>query len=144
MSSKRAQRHFRMARLCAVLLSLAWVLAPTRAAANPNSSHPPKQDEACLACHGTAGMKPDKGKDVSVNPAKHVSSAHAVLGCQDCHSDIKDFPHPAKIAGVQCATCHQDEANSFPTSVHAVLGETACVSCHGDAHELSRAEKLLP
>src|SRR3974390_1175179 len=143
MSSKQAERHCCMATSCAVLLSLAWVLAPTRAAANPNSSHP-KKDEACLACHGTAGMKSDKGKDIYVNPAKQASSAHAVLGCQDCHSDIKDFPHPAKIAGVQCATCHQDEANSLPTSVHAVLGETACASCHGGAHELTRAEKLLP
>src|SRR6516162_11192143 len=119
MSSKQAERHCYMARLCAVLLSLAWVLAPTRAAANPNSSHPPKQDEACLACHGTAGMKSDKGKDIYVNPAKLASSAHAVLGCQDCHTDIKDFPHPAKSVVVQCATCHQDEAKPFPTSVHA-------------------------
>ena len=144
MSSKRAQRHFRMARLCAVLLSLAWVLAPTRAAANPNSSHPPKQDEACLACHGTAGMKSDKGKDIYVNPAKLASSAHAVLGCQDCHSDIKDFPHPAKIVRVQCVTCHEEEAKSFPTSAHAFFGETACPSCHGGVHELTTAEKLLP
>src|SRR6516165_4491748 len=117
MSSKQAERHCYMATLCAVLLSLAWVLAPTRAAANPSRSHQ-KQDEVCLACHDTAGMKSNKGKDISVNPAKHACSAHAILGCRDCHTDIKDFPHPAKIAGVECATCHQDEAKSFPTSVH--------------------------
>jgi len=133
-----------MAMLCGVLLSPAWVLAPTRAAANPNRPRAPKQDEACLACHGTAGMKSDKGRDIYVNPARHALSAHAVLGCRDCHSDIKVFPHPAEIVRVQCATCHEDEAKSLSASAHSLLGQSACASCHGGVHELSIAAKLLP
>jgi len=144
MSSERAGRHCRMAMLCGVLLSPAWVLAPTRAAANPNRPRAPKQDEACLACHGTAGMKSDKGRDIYVNPARHALSAHAVLGCRDCHSDIKVFPHPAEIVRVQCATCHEDEAKSLSASAHSLLGQSACASCHGGVHELSIAAKLLP
>lgn len=79
-----------------------------------------------------------------MNPARHAASAHAVLACQDCHTDIKDFPHPAKIAKVKCATCHEDEAKSFTTSAHSLLGDTACASCHGSVHELTTAQKLMP
>ncbi len=96
MSSKRAARPDRRLLVCGLLIALAWVLAPTRATAKARNAQPPKQDEACLACHGTAGMKSDKGKDIYINPAKHALSAHAILGCQDCHSAIKDFPHPGQ------------------------------------------------
>ncbi len=113
MSSKRAERHGRDLILCGLLIALAWVLAPTRATAKARKHDPPKQDEACLACHGTAGMKSDKGKNIYVDPAKHAASAHAILGCHDCHTAIKDFPHPAQIAKVQCATCHADEVKAY-------------------------------
>src|SRR5208282_4117720 len=104
MSSTRAERHRWMRTVSGLLIALVWVLAPTHAAAKEKTAPPSKKDEACLACHGTAGMKSDKGKDIYVNPAKHAASAHAVLGCTDCHTSIKDFPHPAKIAKVECAT----------------------------------------
>src|ERR1017187_9078526 len=105
----------------------------------------PAVDQDCLACHGQAGMKSDAGKDISIDPARHAASAHGILGCKDCHTAIKEFPHPSKIAKVQCATCHADEAKSFPASAHSVLlAESACASCHGSVHELTTAEKLIP
>jgi cytochrome b subunit of formate dehydrogenase/DnaJ-class molecular chaperone len=104
----------------------------------------PAADQECLACHGQAGMKSDKGKDIYVNPAKHTASAHAILGCSDCHTAIKDFPHPAKIPKVQCAACHADEVKAYARSVHAILGETECARCHGSVHELTSAETLAP
>ena len=144
MSSERAQRQGGKKIFCALLIALAWVLAPTPATAKPRNARPLKQDEACLACHGTAGMKSDRGKDISIDLAKHAASAHGVLGCQDCHTSIKDFPHPAKITKVECTTCHADEAKSFPASAHSVLGESACAVCHGSVHELTTTEKLAP
>ncbi len=143
MSSERAQRQGRARIFFPLLIALAWVLAPTPGTAKPKS-HPLKQDEACLACHGTAGMKSDKGKDISINSVKHAASAHGVLGCQDCHTSIKDFPHPAKVAKVQCVTCHDQEVKSFAASAHAVLGESACANCHGSVHELTTTETLAP
>jgi formate dehydrogenase gamma subunit len=101
-------------------------------------------DQECLACHGEAGMKSNAGKSISIDPAKHAASAHGVLGCKDCHTDIKEFPHPTKVVKVQCSTCHADEAKAFPASVHAALGEAACASCHGSVHELTAADKLMP
>jgi formate dehydrogenase gamma subunit len=104
----------------------------------------PPGDEQCLACHSEAGMKSAAGKSISIDPAKHGASAHAILGCGDCHTAIKDFPHPAKVAKVQCAKCHADEAKAFSGSAHSILGESACASCHGSVHELTTAEKLIP
>lgn len=144
MSSERAPRHGRTKTFCGLLIALAWLLSPTFAAANAKDNSPQKQDEACLACHGTAGMKSAKGKDIYINAAKHASSVHGVLGCQDCHTAIKDFPHPAKVAKVDCATCHSDEAKAFPNSAHSFLGENACASCHGNVHEVTSADKLMP
>ena len=144
MSSTRAERHCWTGFASGLLIALVWVLAPTHAAAQKNTDPPNKKDEVCLACHGTAGMKSEKGKDISINQTKHAASAHAVLGCTDCHSSIKDFPHPAKIAKVECTTCHSDEVKAFSTSAHALLGETACASCHGSVHELGTTEKLAP
>jgi cytochrome b subunit of formate dehydrogenase/DnaJ-class molecular chaperone len=144
MSTGRGERHGRDLILCGLLIALACVITPTRAAAKARKPAPLKQDEACLACHGTAGMKSDKGKNIFVDPAKHAASAHAILGCSDCHTSIKDFPHRAKIAKAQCATCHEDEVKTYAGSVHAILGETACATCHGSVHELTAAAALLP
>lgn len=122
-----------------VLVYLALTLASTLAPALPAAG-----DQDCLACHGQAGMKSDAGKNISIDPARHAASAHGVLGCKDCHTDIKDFPHPAKVVKVQCATCHADEVRAFPASSHSALGESACASCHGSVHDLTTAEKLMP
>jgi formate dehydrogenase gamma subunit len=105
---------------------------------------PPVADQDCLACHGQAGFKSDSGKSISIDPAKHGASVHAVLSCKDCHTAIKEFPHPAKMAKVQCATCHADEVKAFQTSAHSVLGENACESCHGNVHVVTTTEKLMP
>ena len=144
MSSKRAERQGWLGVCGSLLIALVWVLAPTHAATKDKTAPTPKKDELCLGCHGNAGMKSEKGKDISINPAKHAASAHGVLGCTDCHTSIKEFPHPAKIAKVECSTCHADEAKAFGTSVHSMLGEDACASCHGNVHELVTTEKLAP
>jgi len=143
MSSKRAERSRKLC-FTGLLLALAWALAPACAAANSPKPHPPKPDEACLACHGSPGRKSGKGNDIFINPAKHAASAHAVLACQDCHTSIKDFPHPAKIKKVECATCHDAEAKSFPPSAHSVPSEPVCPTCHGSVHELTTAANLMP
>ncbi len=119
-------------------------LMPTRVGAQPKTSHPLKQDESCLACHGQAGMTSSTGKSISIDPAKHAASVHGTLGCQDCHTTIKDFPHPDKVPKVQCSTCHTDEASHVAGSIHSALGDVACQSCHGDPHEVSAAAETAP
>ena len=127
--------------LFALLILLAFSFLPSFARNQERPPQPLKQDEACLTCHGQAGMKSEKGAEISIRPEKHAASVHGILGCKDCHASIKGFPHPAKISKVECATCHDGQAADAAQSIHAVLGETACASCHGNVHETAAAAK---
>lgn len=126
------------------LILLVCFSFPSFARRQEKTAQPLKQDEACLACHGQADMKSEKGVNISIRPEKHAASVHGILGCKDCHTAIKDFPHPAKIPKVQCASCHAEQAADAAKSIHALLGETACASCHGNVHEITAAAKLQP
>ena len=68
-------------------------------------------------------MTSGSGKSISIDPAKHAASVHGILGCTDCHTTIKDFPHPDKVVKVQCSTCHAEEASHVAGSIHGALGE---------------------
>jgi predicted CXXCH cytochrome family protein len=90
----------------------------------------------CLACHSDKDMKNAAGHNISVDGQKFAASIHGVLKCGDCHADIKEYPHPDKIAPVQCSTCHADQAAKLVGSVHADGKDHPCTSCHGDAHAI--------
>ena len=107
---------------CALLL----LAAPRRAEAQTD----------CLACHADAGLQDASGHSVAVDAAKFHLSIHGSLQCGDCHTAIKDYPHPDKVTPVQCETCHTDEAAGLVGSVHASRAEHPCTSCHGDAHSI--------
>ena len=103
-------------------------------------------DATCLTCHGQPGMKSDSGRDIFVDPAKHKAGVHSVLPCVACHTDIKDFPHPAQIKRVECSSCHAQEASDFAGGIHAALGSgnSGCSACHGSAHDAGPAAALTP
>ena len=84
---------------------------------------PAADNATCMGCHD------DKG-------TAFQASIHGVLNCTNCHTDIKGFPHPDKVAQVKCATCHADAATAVESSVHAHAGEIPCLNCHGDAHSI--------
>ena len=104
----------------------------------------PDPDAECLACHSQSDLKSEKGESVFVDPARHKASVHGELSCTICHTDIKDFPHPAKVARVNCASCHEEPAAEVPKSVHSAPGSQACMSCHGSAHYVQPAAKIIP
>jgi len=90
----------------------------------------------CLSCHGDAGMTDSAGHSIAVDGKKFSASVHGNLQCANCHADIKGYPHPEKVAPVDCKTCHADEASQLSGSVHADGKEHPCTSCHGSAHEI--------
>lgn len=90
----------------------------------------------CLACHGDQTMKGNDGHSIAVDGQKFSASIHGGLKCNDCHADIKDYPHPDHPAKVQCATCHSDQETALKGSVHGDSKEHPCTSCHGDAHTI--------
>ena len=90
----------------------------------------------CLSCHGDAGMQDASGHSISVDAHNFGASIHGSLKCNDCHAGIKEYPHPDKVAPVECKTCHADEATGLAGSVHADKADHPCTSCHGDAHSI--------
>ena len=121
--------------LVALLVTFAW-LVPLSA----DTPKPPANDD-CLACHGEPSTVRADGRPVVVNPAAFTASVHGTLGmaCVDCHVDLArttDFPHPGRLAPVNCATCHEKPAAEHSATVHgharqAGAPAAACVDCHG-------------
>ena len=107
-----------------------------------NAGPRPQENAACLACHGEKEMKSASGKSIFVDATKLGASNHGALPCQACHTDIKDYPHPKRIAKPNCADCHADPAAAVPKSIQDALGAEACASCHGSAHEVQKAGRL--
>ena len=125
-----------------ILPFLACALLPATLIAHTRTLHSP--DEPCLACHGQPGLKSSNGKSLSINPQRHTASVHGSLSCTDCHSTIKDYPHPAKVMKIPCSTCHAEEASHLSQSAHSGLGEVACQSCHGNVHEIISPTQTAP
>ncbi len=114
-------------RLAVFALSFALILlAPTSLTAQTD----------CLACHGDKDMVDGAGHPIAVDGQRFGASIHGSLKCGDCHSNIKEYPHPEKIAPVQCNTCHSEQAAGLTGSVHADGKDHPCTSCHGDAHSI--------
>ena len=144
MNTKNANPRACQTVFAGLLIALVCLFLPAHAPARGGGAQTLPQDEPCLACHGQAGMKSEAGENISIDPRKHATSAHGILGCKDCHASIKDFPHPEKIAKVRCSACHAEESSGMPKSAHGALGEAACSSCHGNVHEVASATKLAP
>ncbi len=113
--------------------------------AQPAQPAPPPKSEDCAGCHD-AGPRVGK-RQPGVPPGYHAAalkaSPHAAVDCTACHSDIKELPHPEKLAKVACAQCHDAEATQYAASVHgkkAAQGDTfapRCTTCHG-THDILR------
>ena len=103
------------------------------------SGHTAPADDDCLACHGNKDLKSERGASLFVDGARRARSAHATLGCTDCHAGVTDGPHEPKPPKVECSSCHDDAAAALEKSVHGRRnggGEApACESCHGSVHE---------
>ena len=117
------------------LLFAVLALAGAAGAADPA---PPSRDD-CLACHepGVRVGRRKAGEPPPFNAAALKASPHADLDCVSCHADIKEVPHPDKLARVECGSCHGDEEKQYAASVHGkktAAGDVyapGCKSCHG-------------
>lgn len=104
------------------------------------------KDSDCLSCHGEPSLTADEnGKQVSlfVDGDKFKHSFHGrILGCVDCHTDVKGLVHEAPPKKITCAGCHEGAQQAYLRSMHArppKPGEAngaGCEDCHGGAHEV--------
>jgi predicted CXXCH cytochrome family protein len=90
----------------------------------------------CLGCHADKTLQDASGKSVGVDGDKFHASIHGSLSCSDCHTSIKEYPHPDKLEVVKCATCHAEQAKAIGGSIHDGTSPHPCTSCHGDAHSI--------
>src|ERR1051326_8848180 len=86
----------------------------------------------CLGCHN------DPAAEKRVDQKKFEASIHGqAIGCTDCHTDVKAYPHDPTPKPVNCAACHADQVAEYAKSAHAkarAKGDTVaatCVDCHG-------------
>ncbi|MEP7363376.1 MAG: cytochrome b/b6 domain-containing protein [Acidobacteriota bacterium] len=99
--------------------------------AGPLAGQTPSADSPCAGCHDIA--------------EKLSKSGHAAVGCQQCHARHEEYPHPAGVPKPACVTCHAQQVGEHALSIHGKqlkAGNAAapgCDTCHGTAHELSRA-----
>ncbi len=104
--------------------------------------------EDCAMCHqpGPAGGRRVTEEPPNFDAAALRASPHAALACVSCHQDLegKEFPHPPRLAKVECASCHAAQHTQFVESVHgqaAARGEKlapGCRDCHG-RHDVVKA-----
>jgi len=99
-------------------------------------------DEDCLNCHEDKDLKDNSDRSLFVDKVQFGNSIHGRSGisCVNCHADlekVKDFPHPDKLAKVNCSGCHTEAQQKFERSIHGKavtdkgLERVHCQSCHG-------------
>ena len=106
--------------------------------------------DICLGCHDTGRRtgKREPGVPPAFNEAALRASPHSTLECTSCHTDLadkkdKDFPHPARLAPVDCGMCHADEKSQYVESLHGKASSHGdalaprCEDCHG-THNILR------
>ncbi|MEW6220256.1 MAG: cytochrome c3 family protein [Thermodesulfobacteriota bacterium] len=98
--------------------------------------------EECLECHGDQSLTTTRGgQEVSLYVAGDLFalSVHggAGIGCQDCHTDATESPHPENLLEVDCGSCHGEVATAMGRGVHAGVG-AKCTDCHG-SHDIRPA-----
>lgn len=130
------------------VVAIAGMAAPLLA---QRAATPAPSNDTCLACHGDADAKSESGRSIAVDAKKFAQSVHGGLGldCVACHVDLAktaEFPHAAKLARVNCATCHDQASTTYDAGIHAQArrqtpGSVAatCVDCH-TSHEIRSAK----
>ncbi len=130
------------------LLGGLLLLGAPAAAQAPKPAAPANDD--CLACHDDPGATRANGTGVAVSASQFAASVHGqlALNCVDCHKDLAataEFPHPERLAKVDCAGCHQEAVDKYGTSIHGQLKDSGrnshaatCVDCHG-THDIRPA-----
>ncbi len=138
--STLTQRPAARVRLVKALLCAGAALAAATLAGQ--ESQPLPGSKECLDCHDTGRRtgRREAGVPPAFDAASLRASPHAELECRSCHADlanVKEFPHPEKLAPVDCGGCHTEERAQYAASLHGratARGDKlapGCKTCHG-------------
>jgi cytochrome b subunit of formate dehydrogenase len=99
----------------------------------------------CLDCHTDPANKRAANSPkppLTLFPTlRFAKSVHSGLDCIDCHDGIKEMVHEAMVPPPNCASCHDQAAADYATSIHGMShqlgasGAAQCWDCHG-SHEI--------
>lgn len=153
MKEKLFRPHIVLIPLC---LLLVLILTTGTARADAPIAAPPEpgvSNEYCFECHGvpdlTMTLPSGEVLYISVDETTYAVSTHGRLGyaCVQCHSDIREYPHPPMQAQTLrefklqmyelCKQCHMDKYTATLDSTHqkALAGgninAAVCTDCHG-------------
>ena len=88
---------------------------------------------------------PFPGISLHLDAALYEASVHADLSCTDCHADVEELPHTARLKVVDCSGCHSEVAAVYEKSRHvfgykrmAGIEAPGCSDCHG-AHAIPKS-----
>jgi hypothetical protein len=134
----------------AALATIAALAVLLSAAQTVQAQDNTPDSEYCLGCHSEPGqvMTLPSGEQmyISVDPDSFHASVHSQvnISCTACHSDISEYPHPAKtytdkrdytlLYQDTCKTCHADKVH--PDGMHQQLftngnkNAPICADCH--------------
>ncbi len=143
------------------VLSLLGILFVPPSYAQAEENLPGVEDEYCLSCHDTPGLRTtlESGEVlyIAVDSVTHATSVHGRNGyaCVQCHTDIREYPHreiPATTVReytlamyTLCEQCHQSNYEDTHDSTHQQALEAGnpeaavCTDCHG-THNISEPE----
>ena len=108
-----------------------------------NLTVPAVAQEECALCHDDSTAARNVGgipHSLFVNKTMLDSSVHSGFACTDCHTtlqSVKEFPHPERLPGVNCADCHSDAFAKYMAGFYDHLAQRGftsipgCVQCHG-------------
>ena len=104
-------------------------------------------DDGCLVCHRLKGLSVvtsnNKVKNCSVSPALYLHSIHRNVGCTECHSKIKAYPHNPANVKANCANkCHMINPSTGKSFSHASIFKTWKESVHGKYYD--KAPDIYP
>ena len=119
-------------------------------------------DEDCLSCHGDSGIdtldpadladmveavEPDVGRDPArilwrartlfASSDDFAGTPHEGMACTDCHADVEEIPHKARLEPAACGLCHDTAQEELSAGIHGVrlaagVAEAPrCGDCHG-------------
>jgi predicted CXXCH cytochrome family protein len=135
-----------------VAVAILAVGITTAAPTDPAPSAQGVDNDTCLACHNTPGLQKELSSGeilyLTVDRITYRTSSHGRqnYACVQCHTDIREFPHPENKAETlrdltlelytSCKQCHQEKYDASLDSVHgkALAGgneeAAVCTDCH--------------
>lgn len=104
----------------------------------------------CQRCHGEPELLRQyvntlqEARALTVRETVLDRSAHAGMGCSECHAGFSRYPHPEASATESCASCHAEVTADWEQGLHSggVESESVgCAECHG-IHDVAPVDSL--